>query len=225
MAEFKGTFQEFVHYIGTRVIKNVQVDSRKDKKKRGNKCELCGAEGKVEAAHYHGRERNDIIAEVLDSKYKQKDFFYIKDVKIALDDIREAHYPYSQTIICLCPDCHRKYDKEKDPATIAAIEKIRQKIMKANDLKTDAPEIIFINPTTYKEFHKKILQIIESKGSCKIKKVLFYKNGNQETREEKTWMAKNITADSDVVNNIKTQHEYRNWKDNGLIKVEISIVK
>jgi hypothetical protein len=64
----------------------------------------------LEAAHVHGKERRQIILDVISQ--------YITDGKYQLDldeteqAIVNAHYPISETFLFLCKNCHKQYDSD-----------------------------------------------------------------------------------------------------------------
>lgn len=113
MAQFIGTEKEFNTYIGPRMRNLVQSMSKGLKQKAGNVCERCGRTSpSLDAAHVHGRERKDIIAQTL-KEYERDGLYVIPDLDEFEEKFKKAHEPIRDTFLILCRDCHREYDGER----------------------------------------------------------------------------------------------------------------
>jgi hypothetical protein len=116
MAYFEGTISEFTKFVGAYARLKVAFLAAKYKKQVG-KCEDCGSQTGLDAAHVKGKERPLLIANIL-SEFIEDDI-----IKIDLNEFEqrfvEVHLPIESTIRVLCKECHRKYDrgmKEKKSA-------------------------------------------------------------------------------------------------------------
>jgi len=109
MGQFKGTIQEFKRYIGPFCRNLIQQITRKQKETIGA-CERCGAVGELEAAHVHGRDRNDIINLLFGTS--DSDAFVDVDLKCFEQAFKREHDPIEKVIRVLCNSCHNDYDKK-----------------------------------------------------------------------------------------------------------------
>src|SRR5205823_2900398 len=107
MAQFEGTIEEFMRFIGPHARILVWNITQKHRKKIG-KCEDCASTVKLEAAHVKGKERPLLIANIL-SQFKEDEVIRI-DLSEFEERFREAHLPIESTIRILCNSCHKKYD-------------------------------------------------------------------------------------------------------------------
>lgn len=113
MAIFVGTAEEFNTYIGPRMRNLVQTMSKGLKRAAGNVCERCGGTfPSLDAAHIHGRERRDLIAQTL-REYEQDGLYVIPSLDEFEEKFKKAHEPVRDTFLFLCRDCHREYDREQ----------------------------------------------------------------------------------------------------------------
>jgi len=115
MAQFEGTVDAFVKFIGGFTRNKVQTLTRTYRKNIG-KCENCGSRTKyLEAAHIRGKERLALTSNILNN------FITDGNLKIDLYDFEDqfckAHDPLENTIRILCKKCHRKYDGEDTNST------------------------------------------------------------------------------------------------------------
>lgn len=108
MAKFEGTIKEFTQFIGPYARIKVAFLASKYKKQKG-KCEDCGIEKGLEAAHIKGKERPLLIANIL-SEFIVDDIITV-DLNEFEEKYKEIHLPIESSIKILCADCHRKYDK------------------------------------------------------------------------------------------------------------------
>ena len=112
MAHFKGTIQEFHHFLGPRIRNAVNNFTRKYRNQRNGICENCGEEKELHSAHVHGRERRSIIERVL-SPYINSGIV-LCDIEIAEKKILEAHLPIETCFKFLCHSCHLVYDSDNN---------------------------------------------------------------------------------------------------------------
>ncbi len=109
MAQFEGTSDEFVKFIGGYTRNKVQMLTRTYRRNKG-KCEKCGKRTKkLDAAHIHGKERPVITSNILNN-FIQESIINI-DLQNFEDQFCQAHYPLKDSIIILCKECHRNYDR------------------------------------------------------------------------------------------------------------------
>lgn len=85
----------------------VQQITRNYRIEIGN-CQHCGTKESLEAAHVHGRNRNDIIDNIL-VRYTNNSVITI-DLASLEKHFRDAHHILDGTIVILCKKCHSKYD-------------------------------------------------------------------------------------------------------------------
>lgn len=119
MAIFEGTKKEFHKYLGP-IARNIIQQITKTEKK-GNVCEMCGKAVELHAAHIHGEERIQIIAEILNEKFKVEGTDkYRVDVEEFFKIFKGRHLPIKEHFKFLCVPCHKKYDRNED-AKIAQV--------------------------------------------------------------------------------------------------------
>lgn len=106
-AQYKGTKKEFHKYIGPSLCNLVNKITRKYKS-GFPACQHCKNRKKLQAAHVHGKSRKDIIDIVL-NEFKHADTV---DLEFFEKRFIKEHYPLKKSILALCEDCHRKYDKK-----------------------------------------------------------------------------------------------------------------
>src|SRR5450432_3628621 len=101
MAQFEGTIEEFMRFIGPHARIMVWNITQKHRKRLG-KCEECSSTVKLEAAHVKGKERPKIISYIL-SNFIENDI-----IKVNLQEFEDlfikAHNPIEKTIKILCND-------------------------------------------------------------------------------------------------------------------------
>lgn len=107
MARFIGTQEEFIKFIGGYTRNKVQYMSQKYRKGIA-KCEHCNTKKDLQSAHVKGRERVNIIGEIL-SGYINDDIIDI-DLQEFEDRYISEHQPVEKTFKILCRRCHTEYD-------------------------------------------------------------------------------------------------------------------
>jgi hypothetical protein len=119
MANFEGTVEEFIKFVGPYARNSVQSLSKELRSKK--KCEECGSRTKkLDAAHKKGFERNKIIVSILADNMEENTVDI--DLGVFSEKFKAAHTPPEKVIRILCKECHRKYDKT-DPDDYEEIEK------------------------------------------------------------------------------------------------------
>lgn len=108
MAYFIGTEKDFKRYIGP-ILRNLVQQITKDYRRQIGKCQLCGTTHDLEAAHVHGKDRNTIISNLLES-YKAGSE-YIVSLSEFEKQFRSHHAQVEESILILCKQCHYEYDK------------------------------------------------------------------------------------------------------------------
>jgi hypothetical protein len=108
-SKFIGTENEFKRYVGGYLRNSVQKTISPKFKKEKGKCEDCTSTEKLEAAHIHGRGRQELMKEVLD-EFKRKDGLYEVDLHIFADKFYEKHFIDGGVFRILCKPCHEIYD-------------------------------------------------------------------------------------------------------------------
>ena len=106
-ASFVGSSRSFKRHFGPRMRNLVQLIT-KSYRLRVGKCEHCGLDSKLEAAHVHGKGRNHLIDSIL-SKHIHKDVVTV-DLNLFESEFKDAHNPIEDNILILCRECHSKYD-------------------------------------------------------------------------------------------------------------------
>lgn len=109
MASFRGTFQEFHHFIGPRIRNAVNSLTQKERLKRKGICEFCQKQATLDSAHVHEKGRRLIIENVL-KKHVVEEVVSISDLNELEKEILEAHIPISSTFKFICKQCHSEYD-------------------------------------------------------------------------------------------------------------------
>lgn len=117
MASFTGTIEEFDCFIMPRIRNRVQTASRPLKARANGRCEHCGEERTLEAAHVHGRGRKAIVREVLE-KHRAGDAYNIADLREFEEEVMRAHEPMGECFLFLCSDCHRAYDSAEPQESV-----------------------------------------------------------------------------------------------------------
>lgn len=211
MASFTGTKEEFHRYIGPR-LRNVVQQITKKRKTENSVCEHCSAEDELEAAHVKGKERKDIIDRIL--KESTTGGIYTVELGTFEDRFKEEHQPLEKSILLLCGACHRKYDFGSIPQPDSANEESGA------------------TPRPYERDHLPIT--LEPSNPCIFKAALLRSKRAQieETYSDsrvrtKLWKAERFSETSDVMGNLRSRPEYRRstWKQSGLIKVQVRVIK
>ena len=109
MAEFVGTKKEFNRFFGPHLRNVVQHLTRKYRRDIG-KCEHCGTDQKLESAHINGKERIQIIDDIL------KQYYSVNNYRVNLIEFeskfKKEHENLSEVILILCSECHSIYDNK-----------------------------------------------------------------------------------------------------------------
>ena len=115
MAIFKGTIQEFHHFLGPRIRNAINNFTRKYRNQRDGICENCGEKKELHSAHVHGQERRSIIEKIL--------FPYLHEGQVRCNiettekEILKAHLPIDNCFKFLCHSCHVAYDSKTPSPT------------------------------------------------------------------------------------------------------------
>lgn len=113
MAKFVGGFHDFHVLVGPKIRNVVQNITKKKKNELNNICQNCNKQNELDAAHIHGRLRQDIMKIVLE-KYKSDDGNYtIPNLHKVIEEIKAEHIPIEKNFYFLCKKCHREYDSKK----------------------------------------------------------------------------------------------------------------
>jgi hypothetical protein len=106
------TIEQFHQFIGTKIIKDIQIMTKREKQRLKNKCENCGEERELESAH-SGKDRIQIINEVI-KKYviNEQDQVIQVDLEKVTVEIMEAHKPLRQHFMFICNECHREFHRD-----------------------------------------------------------------------------------------------------------------
>ena len=137
---YKGSKKDFNKYFSGYGRNLVQSITKSHKTKIG-KCEHCGvANTELDAAHVYGKERKEIINNIL------SDFSKGKVVEVNLDEFENrfiaAHEPIKETIKILCKKCHRDYDNDKSKtATLKSPKEIIKPILSPGQNKTQIKQL------------------------------------------------------------------------------------
>lgn len=162
MAEFEGTKKEFNRFFGPHLRNVVQHLTRKYRREIG-KCEHCGKEENLESAHVKGKERIEIIDQILkeyliDNKYKI-------DLKEFENKFKKEHENLNEVILILCNNCHSIYDNKKLKSATNKTES-KSKIKKPNRIYTNSEIQIKISERLNK-LHPSELEKYFDKDYCK----------------------------------------------------------
>ena len=127
MATFKGTFEEFIDFVGPMTRNIVCNMARSHKKHTTCSHDGCKKRKPLEAAHYKGKDRPKIIADILNN-FQSDDNLYSVDLKTFKEKFIMAHTPIHTVILPMCKEHHREYDKVEGiepeyPIIISEIEK------------------------------------------------------------------------------------------------------
>lgn len=111
MAQFKGTIQEFHHFLGPRIRNAINNFTRKYRNQKNGVCEHCGQTKELHSAHVHGQERRTIIEKIL-SQYQNEGKVKC-DIGTVEQEILTAHLPIEKCFKFLCHSCRVAYDSNK----------------------------------------------------------------------------------------------------------------
>lgn len=213
MAKFNGTLKEFDKYFGPRLRNVVQTSIARKLRNDVGKCEMCGTQDDLQAAHVHGADRKTLIKKALND-YLHDDIIIDGEIELFEQKFKDLHNPPEQIFKILCRQCHNKYDNVKEVITDET-----EDVTQINELSIENNNSVlpieFI-PEDIPEF--KELLLINKRAIITI-----YYNGG--TTEVKEWNAYKITEKSDIIRNLRSRNEFRqgNWQDSNIksIKVEI----
>ena len=216
MPEFTGTTKQFKRYIGPHLRVLVQQLTKRHKKSVGA-CEGCGCGvgGELESAHVRGRDRNQIIEELLGNPKPES------PVKVDLERFdaafRAEHEPLEKSILVLCRSCHAKYDSNEIPNE--PVREGRPEVEMPAE-RAGAAKIlpITMDPSPDAEFKRQLL--IQRRSTIFI----HYRDGRVENRP---WDASGFTENSNVIGNLRSRPEFRQgfWQTNQIVKVHVSVSK
>ena len=114
MAEIECTVSEFHKFIGPKIRNDIQYMTKRRKRELKYRCEECGRERELHAAHY-GSTRKKIIEKVL--KRHLLDSGVIRgNLEEIRGEILAAHRPIESHMRFLCESCHRKFDANPSPS-------------------------------------------------------------------------------------------------------------
>lgn len=125
MAKYIGSKKDFHRYFGARFRNLVQILTKKYRRSIG-KCEFCGSEKDLEAAHVKGFERIKIIDTIL-CRYLVSNTYQV-NLNEFENHFIEAHNNLQEIIKILCKDCHLKYDEDNH----SSVKVILEKVVKSN---------------------------------------------------------------------------------------------
>lgn len=136
---YLGTKDGFKKYFGPYLRNLVKSFTKSSKNCFGNVCEHCHRETTLEAAHVRGRERPQIIDEVLDENFKNKDNDYYTVNLLEFEKIfTEKHLPIRKHFYFLCRDCHRAYDQFAIDLPEFAADDIKQPVYEKSKQQTQS---------------------------------------------------------------------------------------
>ena len=111
MAQFKGTVDDFINFIGPFCRNKVNSITRNEKLKHNKTCQFCKKNNVIlESAHLLGFERNKIIRDLLDAHFKVDDEQYHVELNKFEQLFIDRHLPINEHFYFLCSQCHRDYD-------------------------------------------------------------------------------------------------------------------
>ncbi len=207
MAIFVGTNKEFRRYVGPRLRNQVQQLAKAYKAETAA-CQQCGSTNALESAHVKGRDRNQIIDQILaDNSSKNV-------VTVMLDwfeeKFREAHDPIDETILILCRSCHTNYDSAPSIAKQSIPEPVIEKKYQNHLLP------ITLDPSNPDIFKSELL--ISKRAEIQIN----YADGRT---EYKPWDASRFKTTSNVFGNLRSRTQFRSgvWKGHNIDSVHVRV--
>lgn len=234
VARFVGTQKEFDRYVMPYITNKVQRESRSLKPRASNRCEHCGKEATLQAAHLHDRDRVTIVHRVMDD-YFNGGGYDIDDLAVFEEEVMRAHEPLHDCFLFLCADCHRLYDSngseknfdfEKASATAKAnIASFREKTQSrggalATPRTKRGPTLpIELIPPSKDEFKERLL----AAGRAEISE--YYEDGRIEKREWTLKTSGGFSASSDPIGNLRSKPQYRPaaWRAAGIVRLEVEV--
>jgi hypothetical protein len=215
MSRFTGTTREFKRYIGPHLRNVVQQITRRQKVAVGA-CEHCGADGELDAAHVHGRDRIDIINLLLGTS----DPDAMVDVDLIEFDraFKHEHDPVEKAILVLCSTCHRTYDAL--PAQPSSPKPVKSAPTEQTQCVESSYDVlpISLNPPRPEDFKAKLLE--RRKAMVEV----LYADGSI---DRKPWDASRFRESSNLLGNLRSRPEFRQgvWQESGIVKVNVRIAE
>lgn len=215
MGFFKGTIKEFKRYIGPYLRNVVQHITRKQKAAIGA-CERCGADGDLDAAHVHGRDRTDIINLLLGTS--EIGTPVEKDLKEFEHAFRREHEPVEKAILVLCKSCHRKYDAAANRSGANHPARVRAAAPGPRVYSSSDFLPISLDPPRPKDFKTQLLE--RRKAVIEV----LYEDG---TVDRRPWNALRFHETSNVFGNLRSRPEFRQgaWQSNGIVKLNVRVAE
>lgn len=214
MASFIGSTKEFKRYLGPR-MRNLFNQMTRTYKGNIGRCQHCGQDSNLEAAHRHGNERNRIIENILEENVHQG------VATINLDSFEEkfseAHQPLGETILILCKSCHREYDNQQNHAADqTATTEIEEQEEQQQQIAHNGLLPITLEPSDPAQFKETLLESRQAD---------IYIRYNDERQEVKRWDAYRFSQNSNVLNNLRSRPEFRqgNWQNRGIQSVHVAV--
>jgi hypothetical protein len=216
MASFVGTNKEFRRYIGP-MLRNLIQQITKARKAEISACEHCGSKTNLESAHVKGRDRNDILDDVLDGFTNNG----IATVNLAVfeEKFKAEHQPLEKCILILCRECHKEYDSVSTKAApLHPRVAVTPGRSPSANIAKEGYLPITLEPSDPEIFKRELLR------SKKAEIITTYSTGKI---DRKLWNAKNFKYTSNVFGNLRTRAEYRsgNWQSRGISKVHVRVVE
>ncbi len=216
MAIFKGTKREFKHYIGAQLRVVVQQITKKHKKSVGA-CEHCGSNKNLESAHIHGRDRTNIIDLLLGTS--EPDGAVSVDLGAFKEKFRAEHKPFEKSMLILCKVCHGKYDSGPVTRRRPIGDRVMASHVGAAASASGGANLlpITLDPSEVNDFKSRLLD----RKSAEI--AVLYGDGLTETRR---WNVSRFSKTSDVFRNLRSRHEFRQgkWQGLGIVKVHVRVL-
>lgn len=209
MATFEGTVTEFKRYFGPR-LRNLVQQIAKGPKATTGACEHCGADGTLEAAHVHGRERMQIIDAILGQS--EPTSVVTVNLERFETSFRFEHEPIEKAFLILCHQCHQDYDRSSHRR-----DSTKKGPLSAPNKTQDGILPFTFDPSPADEFKKALLR------SKSAEFEMFYSDGRV---EHKRWNASRFNESANLMGNLRSRPEFRKgaWQSAGLVKVHVRVL-
>jgi len=213
MAKFIGSNKEFRRYIGPRLRNVVQYITKSHKASIGA-CEHCGSQDRLESAHVHGRDRNEIIDSLLQPL--TVDGVCTVEVEQFEGAFKDEHDPLEKSILILCNSCHRKYDSLSTGRNTGATERVATEDSVKGGANAGVLPIT-LKPSDPDAFKSALLK------SRMAEITIFYKSNEVEVRK---WNASRFKESSNVFGNLRSRPEFRAgvWQSKQIVKIHVRVV-